>query len=59
MEKDKTHRSRVLRYPLFLIGLAVIVLGGIAGEFLKSSTNFFVVIAVVGFAFLTAAVLVR
>jgi hypothetical protein len=59
LEKETKHAPKAIRYPLFLAGLIVLVGGGVIGEALKLSTNFFVAVAVVGFLLLMAAVIVR
>jgi hypothetical protein len=59
LEKEERHAPKILRYPLFLAGLIVLVGGGVAGEMLKSSTDFFVAVAVVGFILLMVSVLLR
>jgi uncharacterized membrane protein (UPF0136 family) len=59
LEREVRHAPRALRYPLFLVGLIILVIGGVIGEMVKFSTDAFVAIAAVGFLFLVAAVLLR
>ncbi len=47
------------RYPLFLCGLAVLVLGSLAANAEKAPTEEFAGIALVGFAFLVLSVIFR
>ena len=47
------------RYPLFLCGLAVLVLGGLAANAEKVPTEEFAGIALVGFAFLVLSVVFK
>jgi hypothetical protein len=59
VEKEVKHAPKYLRYPLFLLGLIVLAVGGLIGEMLKLTTNSFLIIAVVGFVLLMASVLIR
>ncbi|GEM_PF-2021552 len=51
--------SSALRYPFFLIGLAILVLGELVGFELKVSAASELVIAIVGFLFLILSVAIR
>ena len=57
MEKERRSKIRpVFRYPLFLIGLLIIVAGGILAIHFGAGTYVEVMVAVVGFAFLVLSV---
>lgn len=51
--------SSALRYPFFLIGLAILVLGELVGFESKVSVASELVIAIVGFLFLILSVAIR
>ncbi len=57
--EEKRMVSSALRYPFFLIGLAILVLGELVGFELKVSAASELVIAIVGFLFLILSVAIR
>jgi hypothetical protein len=59
LEKEPRHAPKYLRYPLFLVGLIILVIGGLLGEAIKLTTDYFVAVAVLGFVLLMASVLIR
>ena len=48
-----------LRYPIFLVGLVVLILGTIIENAMKASISTFEATAIVGFALLVLSVIVR
>jgi len=60
MEKERRSGFRpIFRYPLFLLGLLIIVIGGFIAIDYRAGTDVDVAIAVVGFLFLFLSVALR
>jgi hypothetical protein len=60
MGKERRSGFRpIFRYPLFLVGLLIIVIGGFIGIDYRAGTDVDVAVAVVGFLFLFLSVALR
>jgi hypothetical protein len=57
LEKESKHRFRkAWKYPLFLFGLAILILGELGAHFLGAAANDQAAIAAVGFAVLVLSI---
>ncbi len=56
---SKQRMPKRARYPLFLTGLVVIVLGGLVANAEKASASDIAGVALVGFAFLVSSVVLK
>lgn len=56
---SKARMPKTARYPLFLLGLAVILVGGIAAYVYGATATALAVVVVVGFALLVLAVIFK
>jgi TRAP-type C4-dicarboxylate transport system permease large subunit len=59
---EKEHKNalpKAARYPLFLIGLVILILGGLAGIYAGVSAGTEAGVAAVGFVFLLLSVVLR
>jgi|HubBroStandDraft_4_1064222.scaffolds.fasta_scaffold4948150_1 hypothetical protein len=57
MERESKHRFRkAWKYPLFLLGFAVLILGELGAHFLSAAANDQAAIAAVGLAILVLSV---
>ena len=59
MDKESKHFPKGARYPLFLIGLVIIVLGLLYAKSTNLSLDAEAAIGIVGFIFLLLSVVVR
>jgi predicted anti-sigma-YlaC factor YlaD len=60
LEKEPRHAfPKAARYPLFLIGLAIIIFGGLAGVYVHAADTTEAGIAAVGFIILILSVVLR
>lgn len=59
MEKEKKGMlPKAARYPLFLIGLIILIGGGLGGQMVNFSTTTDFIVGAVGFIFLMLSVLI-
>lgn len=60
MEKEHKHAiPKGARYPLFILGLAIMIVGGITAQFLGASTQVELGLGVAGFCCLLLSVALR
>jgi hypothetical protein len=60
MEKEPKHRiPKAARYPLFLVGLVIMILGGLAAGYAHAPDTTEAAFAAVGFVFLMLSVVLR
>ncbi len=59
MEQKKNYMPAVLRYPIFFVGLLILIVGGVVALRLNAPLNTDVVLAVVGFILLAISVAIR
>lgn len=60
MEREPRNRiPKAARYPLFLVGLIILVFGGLGGIQVHASSEVDAAIAVVGVAFVLLSVVLR
>jgi hypothetical protein len=60
LEKEPKNRlPKAARYPLFLIGLVILIIGGLAGMQAGASATTDAAVAAVGFVFLMLSVVLR
>ena len=60
MEKEPKHRvPKVARYPLFMIGLVIMIFGGLAGVYANVPDTMEAGLVAVGFVFMVLSVALR
>ena len=60
MEKEPKNRlPKSARYPLFLVGLVILIFGGLVGMQMSAPAPEEAGIAIIGFAFVVLSVLLR